>query len=116
MPFCAQVGAVFLVATTYFLLAPLVLGRLLRARFDGELFTPAYWASVEEVFPFYRYRRAMLYLGVLGWPVLARRRFPGYDFAPKSNPALRLASWLYTGIGALALVAAAYELVVGLRC
>lgn len=116
MPICAVFGAVFLGSMLYFLLAPLFLRRALLERFDRDLFTTAYWQSIEEVLPFYGYRRAMIYLGALGFPVIARRRFPGYDFDPRSTPGLRLASWIYVAILIGSLTLAAYEFVIGVKC
>jgi hypothetical protein len=113
---CLPWAVLFVGALLYFLLAPLVLGRTLLRRFDGDLFTPTYWQSIEQVLPFYRYRRAMMYLGMLGWTRFARHRFPGYDFRRKSSPGLRLASWLYNGAAAIGIFVAAYNAVVGLPC
>lgn len=116
MSACVIVAIALFVAAFYFLLTPLILRRTLLHRFDGDLFRTEHWQSVEELFPLYRYRRAMIYLGVLGWPGLARRRFPGYDFRPKSTPMLRLLSRLYLSAGALGLLFALYQAVVGFRC
>lgn len=116
MDSCALFAIPFLGGLVYFLLAPWVLKRALLGRYDRELFTPTYWQSIEEVLPFYRYRRAMLYLGVLGWPRLARRRFPGYDFGPKATPLLRGASWLYWAAAGVTSAIAFYNFVFGLPC
>lgn len=79
----------------YALTFPLVMMGYLTRRLDPFLFNERYWQSLELAFPFYRYRRAMMYsLGTASrWA--ARRRFGGFEFSRYVGPVARLGCVLY---------------------
>lgn len=79
----------------YVLLFPLVMGGYLTSRIDPDLFNGSYWAGVETIFPFYRWRRAGLYALGASARWIARRRFGGYDFASRLSPGARFACRLF---------------------
>ena len=49
-------------------------------KFDKDLWNEHYWAmDVMRTYFFARFLRVMMYVGAIGSPWLARRKFPGYD-------------------------------------
>ncbi len=77
-----------LFAAFYYLLFPLAMARTLTKRFDGVLYSGQFWAPQEEYLPFYGYRRTLVYSMAIAIPWAARRKFPGFDFAPHVSPML----------------------------
>ena len=81
---------------------PLFFGASIRRIFDGELLNETYWRSdVEKTMPFYKHRRAGVYLAALGSRNLSRRRFPGADLRAIAPKFLYPFAALYLVIGGL---------------